>query len=206
MDSFNSGSKDGYSEAEQDILLSVAVKSIQHGFLERVALPVHRDNFDEPKLKIDRATFVTLEINGQLRGCIGSLVAMHPLASDVAHNAFAAAFEDPRFPSLTEREFEQLDIHISILSETTPMTFTSEADLLSQLQPGIDGLVLSDNFKRGTFLPSVWKSLPDAASFLRQLKLKAGLSENYWSGTLKIERYTTFSFGRHISKIAMEFK
>ena len=195
---------DSFNQHEQDILLSVAVKSIQHGFLERVALPVHRDNFNETKLKIDRASFVTLEINGQLRGCIGSLIAMHPLASDVAHNAFAAAFEDPRFPSLTEKEFEQLDIHISILSEASPMSFSSEEDLISQLQPGIDGLVLSDNFKRGTFLPSVWDSLPDAHNFLRQLKVKAGLPENHWSETLKVERYTTFSFGRHISKIAME--
>jgi len=200
------GLMDSFNETEQKLLLSVAANSIKYGLLERVALPVHKDNFDDPKLKVDRATFVTLEINNQLRGCIGSLVAMHPLINDVAHNAFAAAFQDPRFPSLNEKEFEQLDIHISILSESEPMSFSSEEDLLSQIRPGIDGLILSDNFQRGTFLPSVWESLPNTNDFLRHLKTKAGLAENYWSDTLKVERYTTFSFGQHISKISMELE
>ena len=197
---------DSFNEHEQKLLLSIAANSIHYGLLERVAMPVHKDNFDDPKLKVDKASFVTLEINSQLRGCIGSLVAMHPLVNDVAHNAFAAAFQDPRFPSLTEKEFEQLDIHISILSESSPMSFSSEEDLLSQIQPGIDGLILSDNFQRGTFLPSVWDSLPKTDDFLRHLKMKAGLAEDYWSDTLKVERYTTFSFGKHISQISMEIE
>lgn len=197
---------DSYNETEQNILLSVAANSIQYGLIERVGLPVHKDNFDDPKLKADRATFVTLEINSQLRGCIGSLEAMHPLINDVAHNAFAAAFQDPRFPALNEKEFDHLDIHISILSESEPMNFSSEEDLLSQIRPGVDGLILSDNFQRGTFLPSVWESLPNAHDFLRHLKMKANLPENYWSDTLKVERYTTFSFGKHISKISMELE
>jgi len=191
------------NSTEQNILLTVAANSIKYGLIEHVALPIHIDIFPT-NLKLERGTFVTLEINKLLRGCIGSLSPVHPLVTDVSHNAFAAAFEDPRFPAVTEKEFEQLDIHISILSPTEKIEFSSEQDLLDQIRPNIDGLVLSDNFHRGTFLPSVWESLPDKEQFLRHLKQKAGLAENHWSNTLTVDRYTCDVFGSHISSISME--
>lgn len=147
------------------------------------------------ELMEERATFVTLEIDGHLRGCIGMLEACRPLAEDVAHNARAAAFHDPRFPALTSREFERLDIHISVLSPPEKMSFTSEADLLSQIRPQVDGLILQEGRCRGTFLPSVWEELSEKKIFLAHLKLKAGLPETYWSDSLKIFRYTTEYFG-----------
>jgi AmmeMemoRadiSam system protein A len=133
-------------------------------------------------------------MHGELRGCIGSLEAYRPLVEDVAHNAYAAAFSDPRFTPLSETELIDVEFHISVLTPAAPMHFESEADLLSQLRPGIDGLVLEDAGHRGTFLPSVWESLPDAAQFLQHLKMKAGLPADYWSDNLKVSRYTSESF------------
>jgi AmmeMemoRadiSam system protein A len=141
------------------------------------------------------STFVTLHLDGQLRGCIGSLEAHRPLAEDVAANAFAAAFRDPRFPPVSRAEAARLALEISVLSPAEPMHFRSEADLLAQLRPGIDGLILSDLGRRGTFLPSVWSQLPAARDFLVHLKHKAGLPADHWSATLSVERYTTESFG-----------
>jgi AmmeMemoRadiSam system protein A len=122
------------------------------------------------------------------------LEARQPLVNDVAYNAFAAAFSDPRFQPVSNDEREHLEFHISVLTPATPMTFDSEEDLLKQIRPGIDGLVLEDGQYRGTFLPAVWESLPDAESFLQHLKQKAGLPQDYWSETIKISRYTTESF------------
>ncbi len=141
-----------------------------------------------------RATFVTLTIGGQLRGCIGMLEACRPLAEDVKENACAAAFDDPRFPPLTKAEFVKLEIHISILSPSEEMHFSSEADLLRQIRPGTDGLILQDGFRRGTFLPSVWAELPGKEQFWAHLKRKAGLPVNYWSDTLQVFRYTAECF------------
>jgi AmmeMemoRadiSam system protein A len=147
------------------------------------------------ELMEERATFVTLELGGHLRGCIGMLEACRPLAEDVAQNAQAAAFQDPRFPPLSRDEFDQLEIHISVLSPPEDVTFSSEADLLAQIRPGIDGLILQEDHHRGTFLPSVWEELPEKEEFLVHLKQKAGLPGTYWSESLQIFRYTTEYFG-----------
>lgn len=151
-------------------------------------------------LSEDGASFVTLNRNACLRGCIGSLQAYQPLVLDVADNAYNAAFRDRRFTPLVPAELPGLEIHISVLTPPEPMTFSSEATLLEQLQPDVDGLVLSAGPRRGTFLPSVWESLPDARDFLEQLKLKAGLPRDYWSEDLLVERYRTSSVIRHIRK------
>ena len=116
------------------------------------------------------------------------------MATDVAKNAFRAAFKDPRFEPLTEDEYEGIDLTISILSAPVPLKFTSEEDLIGKLRPGIDGLVLEDGKKRGTFLPRVWKHHPEASVSLRHLKAKAGLEPDYWADTLRVWRYITESF------------
>ena len=175
------------------LLLKLASDSIAYGLRHDSALPV--DLAEVPReLREQRATFVTLQIRDNLRGCIGMLEARRPLATDVAENAFAAAFEDTRFLPLTPPEFGQLDIHISVLSPLEPMTFESEADFLGQLRPGVDGIVIEEGFHRGTFLPSVWEQLPDREEFLRHLKLKAGLPTAYWSPSIRAQRYTTECF------------
>jgi AmmeMemoRadiSam system protein A len=151
---------------------------------------LHRTYLSGTLLAI-RSSFVTLKISNVLRGCIGTLEAVRPLVEDVSENAFAAAFRDPRFSPVTEAELHTLQIDISVLSSPQPMRFDSEADLIAQLRPGFDGLILEEGRRRGTFLPTVWESLPEPKEFLRQLKLKAGLHPNHWSQEMKAYRYYT---------------
>lgn len=181
-----------YTRDEKNTLLDLARRSILHGIEFGSPLSVNTEDYSS-NLLAERACFVTLKINDELRGCIGSLVATQPLVIDVAENAFSAAFRDPRFAKLTKTEFENIAISISVLTPPTPLEFTSEQDLLNKIRPGIDGLVLSDGSYRGTFLPAVWESIQDPREFLQHLKLKANLPADYWSDTLTIERYTAES-------------
>lgn len=180
------------SEQERQILLQVASASVRHGLVSGQPLPVEPEDYAGPLAK-PGACFVTLEIAGRLRGCIGSLEAVRPLAQDCAANAFAAAFRDFRFPPVAEHELEQLEYHVSVLGVPAPLHFHSEDDLRSQLRPGIDGLVLVQGERRATFLPSVWESLPLPQDFLRHLKQKAGLAPEYWSDSIQAFRYTVES-------------
>ncbi len=179
-----------YDAAQRKELLTRAHDSIAHGLETGTPLPVDKNALPD-WLREPRATFVTLERNGQLRGCIGSLEAHRPLAEDVTQNAYAAAFCDPRFLRVTAAEWPDIDLHISILSPPEPMTVRSEQDLLNQLRPGTDGLILEDGRARATFLPAVWESLPDPRAFVLHLKNKAGLPPEYWSDTIRAQRYTT---------------
>jgi uncharacterized protein len=182
------------SQAERQALLRVASAAVRHALLSRVRPAIDPARFP-PALQKVRATFVTLMMHGRLRGCIGSLAASQPLVVDVAVNAVNAAFSDPRFGPVGYHEVEQLVYHISILSPAEAMTFADEADLLSQVRPGIDGLILEEpaQSRRGTFLPAVWEQLPEPTAFLQHLKAKAGLPGDYWSATLKVSRYTAES-------------
>ncbi len=179
---------------QQQQLLDLARLSIQHGLKNGKPLPIDLAKYPA-ELQELRATFVTLHSQHQLRGCIGVLEAIRPLAEDIAENAFSAAFRDSRFPPLKAGEVNGLDVHLSILTPAQPILFTSEQDLLNQLQPGIDGLILKEGYRRGTFLPSVWENLPTPGQFLRQLKQKAGLPPDYWSDSISVSRYHTESFG-----------
>ena len=136
------------------------------------------------------ATFVTLTIQGELRGCIGSLEAHRSLGEDVRDNAVSSAFRDPRFPTLTRAEFDDIRVEVSLLSPTEPMTVTHEASARAALRPHVDGVVLEYGRHRSTFLPQVWEQLPDPADFLAHLKRKAGLSKTFWADGVRISRYT----------------
>jgi AmmeMemoRadiSam system protein A len=178
-----------FSEREGRILLGVAQGSIENGLRE--GKPSREDaSRYPPPLRVPRATFVTLRRCGDLRGCVGSLEARRPLVVDVAENAFKAAFADSRLPSIQAWELGELDVHLSILSPLEPVSAPDEGVLIDQLRPGVDGLVLREGTRRSTFLPSVWESLSDPREFLGELKRKAGLPPDYWSGTLAFERYT----------------
>jgi AmmeMemoRadiSam system protein A len=172
-------------------LLQLAGDSIRKGLCGDT-LSVQATDYPEP-LRVLRATFVTLHIDAKLRGCIGTLEARQTLVQDVASNAYSAAFRDPRFSALTWTEYERLDIHISVLSLPEPLQFSSEDELLAQLRPRVDGLIIEEGYNRGTFLPAVWEQLPDPREFLRQLKHKAGLPPDYWSSRIRVQRYTTES-------------
>jgi uncharacterized protein len=175
-------------------LIRIARTAIENGAATRRRPPPDLTDLPEP-LRACRASFVTLKRHGRLRGCIGTLEAYRPLAEDVADNALAAGFRDPRFPAVSAAELPDLKIQISVLTKPEEIRFDSEADLLARLHPGLDGVILVEGRRRGTFLPSVWEELPDPADFLHHLKLKAGLPENYYSGRLKAYRYRVEHFG-----------
>ena len=171
-------------------LLRLAAQSIQHGLA--TARPLVVNPAIHPKaLGTPGASFVTLKLNGQLRGCIGSALSQRPLAEDVAENAFASAFRDHRFSPLSPDELDGLELSISVLSHATAMDVNDEKDLLSQLRPGIDGLIIEDKGKRALFLPSVWSQLPKPEDFLAHLKAKARMTPDQWSPGFKASRFIT---------------
>jgi AmmeMemoRadiSam system protein B/AmmeMemoRadiSam system protein A len=135
------------------------------------------------------ATFVTLTKSGALRGCIGSLQAARAVGIDVAENALGAAFRDPRFPAMTTQEWPQCSVEVSLLGAAKPIRFADEADLLSQIRAGEDGLILEHGGKRATFLPQVWESIPDKRLFLGELARKAGLPADIRLARCKVLRY-----------------
>lgn len=135
------------------------------------------------------AVFVTIERDGRLRGCIGSPTAWRPLAADVIDNAIKAGHGDPRFPSLTADELEGLEVSVSVLTPQEPIRFADEADLLRQLRPRVDGLIIKDGRHGALFLPSVWEQLPEPRAFLAHLKQKAGLAIDHWSPTFQAWRF-----------------
>ena len=135
------------------------------------------------------ASFITLKINEDLRGCIGSIYPTKPLILDIIDNAKNAAFQDPRFEPITEREFEHIRISVSVLSSIEKIEFKDERDLLSKIYPY--GIIISDRDKRAVYLPVVWEQLPDREVFLNSLKEKAGLPPNYFSRTFEAYKFNT---------------
>lgn len=172
------------------LLMRTAARSIRHGLQTHEPLPVVLSEYG-PELGAPGAVFVTLDHGGQLRGCIGSPQAHRPLIRDVAVNAFAAAFKDPRFKPLTAPELDGLQLSLSLLSPPVAITFLDQDDLLARVRPGIDGLILADRGHRGLFLPSVWEQIPEPALFLAHLKRKAGLPADHWSPTVQVARFTS---------------
>lgn len=141
-------------------------------------------------LAVPGASFVTLRIGVDLRGCIGTLEAFRPLAEDVRGNAVNAAFRDPRFAPLTAEEFDRIRIEVSVLSAPEPLDdVRSEAEAVARLRPGVDGVILRSGGHRATFLPQVWEQLPSPYDFLARLRRKAGLRPG-WDGHTRISRYT----------------
>jgi len=175
-------------EIHGDTLIRVAAASIERGL--NTSKPLNVDLADYPhELSNVGASFVTLKRGGNLRGCIGSPAAHRPLLSDVAENAFSAAFRDPRFAKLTKPEIDRLTLSISVLSPQSPIEFTSEQDLLDSLRPQVDGLVIEDSGKRALFLPSVWSQLPRPETFVEHLKRKAGMQPSHWSEAFRAWRF-----------------
>ncbi len=183
-----------YSADERKTLIYVARKSIAHGVRAQEPLPLEPSDYPDP-LGAVRCSFVTLRIAGKLRGCMGSLTPQRPLVQDVAYNAYSSSARDPRFSAVTEPEVNELQIHLSVLSEAVPLEFESRDELFALIRPGIDGLILRSSGRSGTLLPAVWQSLPEVQPFWDQLLKKAGLPEGYWDDDLAVLRYTTESFG-----------
>jgi hypothetical protein len=146
--------------------------------------------FADQALQACCGTFVTLKINDQLRGCIGSLSATAPIIAGVRDNALNAALHDPRFSPLSKTELEAVQIEVSVLSEPVPLAYTDADDLLARLRPGIDGVIINKGSASATFLPQVWEQLPQPEPFLSHLCVKAGLAADQWrEGDLKVRVY-----------------
>jgi len=126
------------------------------------------------------ASFVTLTIAGELRGCIGTLEAYKPLFTDVQDHAVQAALEDYRFPPVSSEELPLISIEISRLTEPVPLHYDQPADLAKLLKPHIDGVILKDGYRRATFLPQVWEQLPEPGMFLAHLCQKMGAAPDHW--------------------------
>ena len=170
-------------------LPEMARASVEHGLHHGAAPPVRLEDWPD-ELRRQGASFVTLRRRSALRGCVGSLEPHRPLVVDVAENAYKAAFCDGRFPPLTPRELEDLEVHVSVLAPLERLDVGSEAELLARLRPGIDGLVLCEGPRRATFLPAVWESLSSPEAFLRALEEKAGLAGRPWSPKREAYRYS----------------
>lgn len=170
-------------------LLRLAAQSIEHGL--KTGTPFRPDVATaDPALRAPAATFVTLEAEGQLRGCVGTILPRRPLIEDVAENAFAAVFRDTRFESLTAAERPAVTISISLLGPLTDILAADELTLLSALRPHIDGVLISDNSRRAVFLPQVWGQLPDPHNFLGALKAKGGFPSSAKPPSLRAQRFT----------------
>ncbi len=178
----------------RDELLGVARETVERGIRGEGRWRPDSDRYRDA-LRVERACFVTLHLDGRLRGCVGSLTPREPLVVETARSAHGAAFSDPRFPAVARDEAGRLHYHISVLSAAEPLCFGCESELLAQLRPGVDGLILREGTRTGTFLPQVWRMFESPAEFIEQLRLKAGLPAKHWSGTLAVSRYTTESFG-----------
>jgi hypothetical protein len=171
-----------------------ALIALARNAIETSLFQAEEANSDLPWLQQCGATFVTLTKDGQLRGCIGSLEAARPLAMDVAENARGAAFRDPRFPRLAADEWPRCRVEVSLLSAPKRIEFADDADLLAQLEPGVDGVILECDGKRSTFLPQVWEGLPDKRAFLAELVKKAGLPVDTRLARCRISRYRVAKF------------
>jgi AmmeMemoRadiSam system protein A len=150
--------------------------------------------WQEEWLRATGASFVTLRDAGELRGCIGTVDPHRALGDDVAHNAHAAAYRDPRFPPLRTAQRAGLEVEVSVLSPRAPIAAPTEAELAAVLRPGVDGIVLEYEGHRATFLPQVWESLPDPIDFLAELRRKARLPARFWHPRMQVSRYTVEKF------------
>ena len=190
-----------HSADRQDLpgaeLLRLARGSIEYGLVHGEPLPVHANEL-AGVLAEPAATFTTLRLDGELRGCCGALDAREALAADVARSAFQAAFRDSRFNPVREHELGAICLEVSVLSPLEPLPVAHEADLLERLAPGTDGLVIVAGARRATFLPKVWEMLPEPLRFLAALKAKCGLAEDYWSEQLEFLRYRTTTYSEAV--------
>jgi AmmeMemoRadiSam system protein A len=177
-------------------LLDLARKTIQEKLGVSCSLSPSCENMlKDEALKEKCGTFVTLTINGQLRGCIGCLDSRAPIIEGIRHNAVNAAFHDPRFRPLSQKELEDIHIEVSVLTEPQACEYSCAEDLLEKLRPGVDGVIIRCGYASATFLPQVWDQLPDKEEFLSHLCMKAGLPADAWQrNKLEVQLYQVQCF------------
>ncbi len=178
---------DQLTDGEKQILLRLARETMESAVRGKKLPPLDATSLT-PRLREQGASFVTLTIDGELRGCIGALEAYQPLAEDVREHAVAAALEDPRFRPVDQTELSRIKLEVSRLSKPQPLEYSSSEDLPAKLHPHVDGVILKSDFRRATFLPQVWEKIPDPDDFLDHLCAKMGAKPNLWRNT-KLQVY-----------------
>jgi AmmeMemoRadiSam system protein A len=178
---------DYLTDAEKQMLLRVAREAMELGVRGKNLPPLDEVSLT-PNLRKQGASFVTLTIDGELRGCIGALEAYQPLVDDVREHAIAAALEDPRFHPVGEAELNRIKIEVSYLTAPIPLEYSTSKDLIAKLRPHIDGVILKSDFRRATFLPQVWEKIPKPEDFLNHLCTKMGARPDLWRNA-KMEVY-----------------
>lgn len=174
-----------------DTLFGVAEAALDHGLTYGRPPRIDPEAHPAP-LRAERAAFVTLRsADGDLRGCIGSLEAERPLVAEIARNAFAAAFRDPRFPPLTPAERSGVTCELSVLTPLERVVFDTESELIDMLEPGRDGVLIVAGERRGTLLPQVWRELPEPEAFWHGVKHKAGMADAGLPPDAAVYRYRT---------------
>lgn len=176
------------TDGEKQILLRLSREAIESAVRGKPLPPLDAESLT-PTLREQGASFVTLTIRNELRGCIGALEAYQPLADDVREHAVAAALQDPRFPPVSESELNRIKIEVSRLSAPQELRYTTSEDLLKKLKPHVDGVILKHGPRKATFLPQVWEKLPEPSVFLDQLCHKMGARPDLWRNT-KLQVYT----------------
>ena len=173
---------DQLTDEEKQILLQLARESMEYAVKGRKLPPLETSSLSA-RLRENGASFVTLTINDELRGCIGALEAYQPLAEDVRQHAIAAALEDPRFRPVAESELNRIKLEVSRLTAPRLLEYSSGEELLVKLNPHVDGVILKDGRRRATFLPQVWEKIPNPVEFLNHLCEKMGARPNLWRDT-----------------------
>ncbi|MFZ1040930.1 MAG: AmmeMemoRadiSam system protein A [Anaerolineales bacterium] len=170
---------DKLTPEEKQTLLQIARQSLELAVRGEKLPPLDEATLT-PCLRESGASFVTLTVRGDLRGCIGALEPYQPLAMDVREHAVAAALEDPRFPPVQPKELKQIEVEVSRLTVPHQLEYKDADDLLAKLNPNVDGVILRDGWHRATFLPQVWEKIPDKAEFLAELCYKMGAAPDAW--------------------------
>ena len=177
-------------------LLKLAYDSVSEAVLNDTTISISRGDYPNDMFN-KGASFVTIYKNGELRGCIGTIVPHQAVVHDIAQNTYKAAKEDSRFSPIEPKELKDLTISISLLTDYEEIKYTDEADLLSKIKAGSDGIIIRDGNRQSVYLPSVWEQLPKKQEFLNSLKIKAGLSPTYWSNNIKTYRFRVVEISKH---------
>jgi AmmeMemoRadiSam system protein A len=175
-------------------LIDLALASVRHGLDGDGPMDVDTGSLPA-ELREHQGVFVTLLVDGELNGCVGTLFPTEPLAAAVARLAWDSAFADPRLPRLRWSDYDRLSVKISLLSPLQPLPPLTFDQLVASLQPGVDGLLIRIEGRQATFLPAVWDKLPNARAFVQQLQFKAGIAVGYWPSNAEAFTYTAREFG-----------
>ncbi len=184
------------------LLLRLALHSIEYGLAHGRVIAVDIDQY-VAALRQPRACFLTLTEGGNLRGCTGTLEPVRPLVEQVVEAAYSTAFRDPRFTALRATELDRLELELAVLGPLQRLQVATEDELITVLEPRIDGVVLEGDGRRATFLPKVWQQLPEPREFLRHLRHKAGLPEHGWPADIRVSRYRTETFCASVGELRM---